>query len=61
MIRPNKNVFKMQRNDVHELFTPHDSRYVHNEVFFTFVSLEVSNCSSRYTASLCVIRFFACG
>ena len=52
--RRNKNTFKTQSNHCRAgVFTAHDSRSVRNEALFAFV------CSSRYTASLCAVRFFA--
>ena len=58
--RRNKNTFKTQRNHCRAgVFTAHDSHIVRNEALFTFVSPEASSCSSRYTASLCAVRFFA--
>ena len=44
MTRQNKNVFKTRCNNVRELFTPHDSRSVHNEPLFVFVLPEASSC-----------------
>ena len=49
----NKNTFKMWCNNVRELFTL-DVR----KALFVFVAREASSCSSRYTASLCAVRFF---
>ena len=56
--RPNKNTFKTQHNDCPSgVFTSHDSCSVRNKALFMFVSPKASSCSSRYTASLCAIRF----
>ena len=49
----NKNTFKMRCNDVRKLFTL-DVR----KALYVFVAREASSCSSRYTASLCAVRFF---